>query len=169
MISVTLVANNGAGLPVKVPIIEGTILEQFLAISFDGDPNEFTIRVRTEGVSVQAHCDYVLQDGDRVSLAPIKIDGAAGRGPGTNEEQIASLREKLGEGGEQKAMEIVNGHTPDVITLAYKLMRISVKSNKLPKNVNTMLGNLSEEDAALVREKLVSAKMKPEPASKATV
>jgi hypothetical protein len=77
MIEVTLVHNGGAGLPVKTPVVEGTTLEAFLEIAFDGNPDEFTIRVRANGTSVEAHRDYVLQDNDRVSLAPVKVDGAS--------------------------------------------------------------------------------------------
>lgn len=75
MIEVTLITNEGAGMPVRVPVVENTTLEKFLEVSFDGDPDEFTIRIRANGTSVEAHRDYVLQDGDRVSLAPIKIEG----------------------------------------------------------------------------------------------
>ena len=77
MINVTLVHNGGAGLPVKTPVVEGTTLEKFLEVAFDGDVNEFTIRVRANGTSVEAHADYVLQDGDRVSLSPVKVEGAS--------------------------------------------------------------------------------------------
>jgi hypothetical protein len=75
MIEVTMITNDGAGLPVRIPVVEGTTLEKFLAVSFEGDPDEFTIRVRANGTTVDAHQDYVLQDGDRVSMAPKKIDG----------------------------------------------------------------------------------------------
>lgn len=76
MIEITLVSNDGAGLPCRIPVVEGTTLEKFLEISFDGDPKDFTVRIRANGTSVEAHRDYVLQDGDRVSMAPTKIDGA---------------------------------------------------------------------------------------------
>lgn len=76
MIEVTLVTNSGAGLPVRVPVVEGTTLEKFLEVSFEGNPDEFTVRIRANGTTVEAHRDYVLQDGDRVSMAPTKIDGA---------------------------------------------------------------------------------------------
>ncbi len=76
MINVTLVSNSGAGLPVKTPVVEGTTLEQFLEVAFEGNVDEFTIRVRANGTSVTAHRDYVLCDDDRVSLAPVKVDGA---------------------------------------------------------------------------------------------
>lgn len=75
MIEVTLVNNNGAGLPIRIPVVEGTILEKFLEVSFDNDPDDFTIKIRANGASVEAHSDYVLQDGDRVSMAPKKIEG----------------------------------------------------------------------------------------------
>jgi len=75
MINVTLITNSGAGLPVSIPVVEGTTLEKFLEVAFDNDPNDFSIRVRANGISVEAHNDYILQDGDRVSLAPLKVDG----------------------------------------------------------------------------------------------
>ena len=77
MIEVTLVTNDGSGLPCRVPVAEGTTLEKFLEVSFDGDPDEFKIRVRANGISVEGHRDYILQNGDRVSLAPTKVDGAS--------------------------------------------------------------------------------------------
>ena len=76
MIEVTLISNDGSGLPRKVPVVEGTTLEKFLEVHFDGNPKDFTIRVRANGASVQAHGDYVLCNEDRVSTAPRKIDGA---------------------------------------------------------------------------------------------
>lgn len=76
MIEVTLVTNDGAGLPCRIPVVEGTTLEKFLEVSFDGNPDEFTVRIRANGTTVEAHRDYVLQEGDRVSMAPTKVDGA---------------------------------------------------------------------------------------------
>jgi len=76
MVEVTLITNDGAGLPRRVPVVEGTTLEKFLEVSFNGNPDQFTIRVRANGTTVEAHSDYILQDGDRVSLSPTKIDGA---------------------------------------------------------------------------------------------
>lgn len=76
MIEVMLVSNDGLGLPVRIPVNEGTTLEQFLKVSFNGNPDDFTIRVRANGTTVECHKEYVLQNNDRVSLAPSKIDGA---------------------------------------------------------------------------------------------
>lgn len=77
MIKVTLVTNDGDGIPVNHSIREGTILEDFLNVAFGGDPDDFTIRVRSNGNNVEDQGGYVLQDGDRVSVAPAKVEGAA--------------------------------------------------------------------------------------------
>jgi hypothetical protein len=76
MIEVTLVTNDGGGVPVKVEVVDDTTLGSFLDVHFDGELEDFTVRVRSNGASVQVFDDYVLQDGDRVSLAPKKVDGA---------------------------------------------------------------------------------------------
>jgi hypothetical protein len=76
MINVTLVSNDGSGLPCRIPVVEGTTMERFLEVSFEGNPDDFTIRIRTNGTSVEAHRDYVLQDGDRISMSPKKVDGS---------------------------------------------------------------------------------------------
>lgn len=77
MIEVTLITNEGSGLPVKVPICEGTTLKKFLEVSFHGNPDDFTIRVRANGTSVEVYRDYVLQNDDRISLSPRKVEGEA--------------------------------------------------------------------------------------------
>lgn len=155
MIEITLVTNDGAGLPVRVPVVEGTTLEKFLEVSFEGNPDEFTIRIRANGTSVEAHRDYVLQDGDRVSMSPTKVDGAT-KGPGTNAEQIQKLRGKVGEDGVDNAENLVANFDDDVIALAYKMTRVDAKK-KLPASVTKLISNMSEEDAKLVRGKLVEA------------
>lgn len=76
MIDVTMVSNSGSGLPNRIPISEGTTLEKFLEVHFEENQDDFTVRVRANGASVEVHRDYILQDGDRVSLTPTKIDGA---------------------------------------------------------------------------------------------
>ena len=80
MIDVTLVTNDGAGLPKKYEVRDGTTLENFLDMFSDIETEEFTIRVRSNGESVTVNSEdgdtYILQDGDRVSLAPQKIEGA---------------------------------------------------------------------------------------------
>lgn len=155
MIEVTLVTNDGAGLPVRIPVEENTTLGKFLEMSFEGDVDEFTIRVRANGTSVDAHHDYILQHGDRVSMSPAKVDGAT-KGPGTNVEQIRKLREKVGKDGVSNAEDLVANFDSDVLALAYKITRADAK-RKLPASVSKLIDNLSDEDAAIVRDKLVTA------------
>jgi len=76
MVTVRLVTNDGAGIPKDIDVVSETTLGQFLGVHFDGNLNDYTIRIRANGASIEAHEDYVLQDGDRVSLAPKKIEGA---------------------------------------------------------------------------------------------
>lgn len=159
MIEVTLVANSGAGIPCRIPVCKGTTLGKFLEVSFEGDPDEFKIRIRANGASVEGHADYILQNEDRISLTPVKVEGA--QGPGTSAEQIKKLQDKLGMTGMEKATSIVDNHSPDEVTLAYKLMRTNVTRDKLPKSVSRLLENLSEEEASEIRSKLVEANANP--------
>ena len=80
------------------------------------------------------------------------------KGPGTNEHQIKVLQGKVGEEGQRAADAIMASPEPEVIALAYKRTRANATKSKLPKSVTKRLGNLSDEDAALVRSKLASAK-----------
>ncbi len=82
------------------------------------------------------------------------------RGPGTNEDQIKSLTEKMDEDGVNEAKTIVETYNPNTIALAYKLMRVKVAKNKLPKSVIKLIEGLSDEDAEIVRTKLANAEVK---------
>jgi hypothetical protein len=75
MINVTLITNKGDGIPSTIPVADGSTLGQFLDLAFEGNIEDFKIRVRANGVSVEGHDDYVLHDGDRVSMSSRKIDG----------------------------------------------------------------------------------------------
>ncbi len=79
------------------------------------------------------------------------------RGPGTNEQQIEALREKIGDAGILSAEKIVGDYQPEVIALAYKLTRVGAAKNKLPKSVTKLLDKLPEEKREAVRETLVGA------------
>lgn len=77
MISVTLVTNDGSGVPQTTKVREGTTVGDFLELMFDGNVEDFTIQLRPkDGVSREADVDDVLADGCRVTLAPEKVDGA---------------------------------------------------------------------------------------------
>ena len=65
--------NDGGGFADHIEIAEGTsvtaLFEQRIS---SGKPNDYLIRVNRQPVA----SDYVLQDGDRVSFTPVKIEGA---------------------------------------------------------------------------------------------
>ena len=66
--------NDGGGFADHVEVEPGTTIEQFFAKRLHGrEPEDFLIRVNRQ----HASRDQVLQEGDRVSITPTKIAGAA--------------------------------------------------------------------------------------------
>jgi len=80
MIDVTLVSNSGDGRTRSLSARDGVLLEDFLEVNFDGDVSDFSISVRRDGDNMRVGTDFELseslEDGDRVSLAPKKVEGA---------------------------------------------------------------------------------------------
>lgn len=77
MISVTLVTNDGSGVPRTNSVREGTTVGDYLDLMFDGNVDDFTIQLRPSGgVSSEADVNDELSDGDRITLAPEKVEGA---------------------------------------------------------------------------------------------
>jgi sulfur carrier protein ThiS len=71
---ILLINNDGAGFADHVEIAEGTTVEQLFAQRVPhGKPADYLIRVNRQPVPA----NQVLQEGDRVSLTPTKIEGAA--------------------------------------------------------------------------------------------
>ena len=67
--------NDGGGFADYIDIAENTTVEQFFTIKMSGQsPEDFTIRVNRQPVSR----DYILRDGDRITITPTKIEGAVG-------------------------------------------------------------------------------------------
>ena len=65
--------NDGGGFADYIDIAENTTVEQFFTIKMSGQsPEDFTIRVNRQPVSR----DYILRDGDRITITPTKIEGA---------------------------------------------------------------------------------------------
>lgn len=65
--------NDGGGFPDYVDIAENTTVAQFFAQRLPGSQaQDFLIRVNRQPTSA----DQILQDGDRISISPIKIAGA---------------------------------------------------------------------------------------------
>ena len=66
--------NSGVGYPDYLNISEGQTVEKFFNEQMPGRKAEdFLIRVNRQPVAR----DYVLQDNDRVTITPTKIEGAA--------------------------------------------------------------------------------------------
>ena len=71
---VLYINNDGAGFADYVPVESGTTVQAFFAKKIiNGGPSDFLIRVNRQPVAA----DYMLQDGDRISITPTKIEGAA--------------------------------------------------------------------------------------------
>ena len=70
MIDVTLIVNDGSNFHNKLAAVDGVDLRNFLWEFFDGNLEEFIVRVQTNGHSARGCNDYVLQDGDSVFLSP---------------------------------------------------------------------------------------------------
>ena len=72
---ILLINNDGAGFADYVEIAEGTNVERLFAERIPhGKPSDYLIRVNRQPVPA----GQVLQEGDRVSFTPTKIEGAAG-------------------------------------------------------------------------------------------
>ena len=66
--------NDGAGYADYINVAENTTIDQFFAIKMQNQQgSDFLIRVNRQPVPK----DYVLQEGDRVTITPVKIEGAA--------------------------------------------------------------------------------------------
>jgi len=65
--------NQGAGYANYVQIADNTTIQQFFAIKMQ-DQQEADYLIRVNRMPVPK--DYVLQDGDRVTITPVKIEGA---------------------------------------------------------------------------------------------
>lgn len=76
MIKVTFINNDGAGFADDVEIEPGTTAVQLFSdqLGQDADAGEYLIRVNREACA----SDKVLNDGDKMTVTPTKIDGAGG-------------------------------------------------------------------------------------------
>jgi hypothetical protein len=65
--------NKGGGFADHVEVPEGTTVSSFFKDRIGGDPENWLIRVNRQHVP----SDYVFQPGDRLSITPLRIEGAA--------------------------------------------------------------------------------------------
>jgi sulfur carrier protein ThiS len=71
---ILMINNDGGGFAVHMNINEGTTVAQLFAEKLpDRTSEDYLIRVNRQPVPK----DYILQDGDRVTITPTKIEGAA--------------------------------------------------------------------------------------------
>ena len=70
---ILFINNEGGGFADYLDISEGKIVEQFFNDKMPGrKADNYLIRVNRQPVPK----DYVLKDGDRITITPVKIDGA---------------------------------------------------------------------------------------------
>jgi sulfur carrier protein ThiS len=70
---VLYINNDGAGFADYVHVEPGTTVQSFFAQKIaHGGPADYLIRVNRQPVPAS----YVLQNGDRISITPTKIEGA---------------------------------------------------------------------------------------------
>ena len=70
---VLYINNAGAGFADYLNVNSGTTVEQFFKDKMhDSSPADYLIRVNRQPVAR----DYVLQEGDRITITPVKIEGA---------------------------------------------------------------------------------------------
>ena len=68
-----VINNNGTGFADTVDVPEGTTIQTLFQQTVPhGKPEDYLIRLNRGPVAA----DYTLQDGDRVSITPRKIEGA---------------------------------------------------------------------------------------------
>jgi len=64
--------NHGGGFADRIDVGEGITVGQFFAQQIGSDPASYLIRVNRQPTSA----DQVLQEEDRVSITPVRIEGA---------------------------------------------------------------------------------------------
>ncbi|MHC4093223.1 MAG: MoaD/ThiS family protein [Planctomycetota bacterium] len=64
--------NEGGGFADHIEIEPNTAIKSLFRQRMSGDEVDFLIRVNRQPTTA----DYVLQEGDRVSITPVKIEGA---------------------------------------------------------------------------------------------
>lgn len=71
---VFVINNNGSGFADTIELSEGTSIKTLFEQTVPhASPKDYLIRLNRGPVAA----DYILQDGDRVSITPRKIDGAS--------------------------------------------------------------------------------------------
>jgi sulfur carrier protein ThiS len=69
---ILLINNDGGGFADYIEIDEGTTVSQLFEQRIEGKPSNYLIRVNRQPCAP----DQTLQHGDRISITPVKIEGA---------------------------------------------------------------------------------------------
>ena len=69
---ILVINNDGGGFADHIEVADGTTVEQLFAAQIKSQPENYLIRVNRQPVP----SDQVLQEGDRISITPTKIEGA---------------------------------------------------------------------------------------------
>jgi sulfur carrier protein ThiS len=69
---ILLINNNGGGFADYIEVPEGTTVSKLFDEQIRGKPADYLIRVNRQPVAP----DQILQAGDRISITPVKIEGA---------------------------------------------------------------------------------------------
>ncbi len=69
---IMFINNNGGGFADHIELEPGTTVKSLFKQQMGGDAAEYLVRVNRQPTTA----DYVLQEGDRVSMTPIKMEGA---------------------------------------------------------------------------------------------
>ena len=69
---ILVINNDGGGFAGHIEVDEGTTVQQLFAAQVQSKPENYLIRVNRQPVPPE----QVLQEGDRISFTPTKIEGA---------------------------------------------------------------------------------------------
>lgn len=69
---IMFINNDGGGFADHIDIADGTTVNQLFQQKMKGRPQDYLIRVNRQPTSAEA----ILQEGDRVTITPVKIEGA---------------------------------------------------------------------------------------------
>lgn len=70
---ILFIDSTGAGFASPIDVAEGTSVGVLFLERVGGDPKNFLIRINRQAVTI----NQILQEGDRLSITPLKIQGAA--------------------------------------------------------------------------------------------
>ncbi|MCH7813125.1 MAG: molybdopterin converting factor [Planctomycetes bacterium] len=69
---IMLINNDGGGFADYIEVESNTTIKSLFSKRIGGDAADYFIRVNRQPTT----SEYVLQEGDRVSITPVKIEGA---------------------------------------------------------------------------------------------